>query len=176
MVELLTVRDLRNNLREVIDRASQKDAVFEVGAHRKAEVVLLSVDRYRRETIPDRVLGYLVLAATAYAIENFHLPGGGVRGRDPLWNPGDPFGAVVGWLWASGRKPRCALLVADVISQARADAKAAGVPRPAFSDFLQMIPFGLFDEDVPEHEEAELIAYLRAEVPNFVGGADLESP
>lgn len=176
MVELLTVRDLRNNLREVIDRASQKDAVFEVGAHRKAEVVLLSVDRYRRETIPDRVLGYLVMAATAYAIETYQRPEGGVKGRDPVWNPGDPFGAVVGWLWASGRKSRCALMVADVIAQARADAKEAGVPRPAFSNFLKMIPFGLFSEDVPEHEEPELIAYLRAEVPKYVSDPDLESP
>lgn len=137
---------------------------------------MLGIDRYRRETIPPRILEYLVTASTAYAIETFHGPGGGMKGPNPVWNPGDPFGAVVGWLWASGRKPRCALMVADVIGQVRADAKEAGVPRPAFSDFLKMIPFGLFDEDVPEHQEPEFIAYLRAEVPNYISDPDLESP
>lgn len=173
MAELLSVRELRNNLREVIDRVHHQDAVFEVGAHRKAEVVVLGVDRYRREMVPDRVMQYFVLMASAYADATFRTSDGTLKGRDPMWSPGDPFGAVVGWLWASGRKLQCASMVAGVIGQARADCKAAGVPRPAFSDFLKVLPLVLFSEDIPEHQIPELIAYLRAEVPNHVG-ADLE--
>lgn len=44
--EVLSVRELRSGLASVIDRVQQGAAVF-VGAHRRAEVVLVSVEQYQ---------------------------------------------------------------------------------------------------------------------------------
>lgn len=168
MAELLSVRELRDNVRDVIDRAQHRGIVFEIGAHRRTEVVVVGIDRYRRETVPESVLNYMLLMAKDYALRT-------MPGRGAVWTPGgDPFGSVLGWLWASGRRDQAALAVADVIAQARSDCAQAGRPRPAFSDLLGGLPFGLFSEHVPEHDIPEFLDFLRTEVPKYAPG-DLES-
>lgn len=122
-MDMLTVSQLRGQLREAIDNA--KDGrVVRVGAHRTPEVVVLAAESYDRLTGRSVDILPTLLAQSASATAMHMLDE--ARDRSSTWfHPGDSFGRVVSWLWDTGQADRMNLLVADLLAELRHHNRAA---------------------------------------------------
>jgi hypothetical protein len=87
------------------------------------------------------------------------------------FHPGDPFGIVLAWLWED-RRDQAAVFVADYMAQLRVHDEFVDPdePKVRFEDLLRSLhralPARFTDTDA-------LVAYLRAEVPQYYGSKDL---
>lgn len=174
MRTVLSVRELRVRLREVIDQA-KIDRPSWVGAHRVPEVVVMGVRQLEREVPPPAVLEtMLVDVAVATAHDDLCSPNNSMK-RGDVWSPGDPFGKVLAWLWTTGQEDHAASLVADLVAQVRYHNPHGVEPRLAFSDLLDGIPMSLPNGTSQETADA-LVGHLREVVPRYFGDDDLDAP
>lgn len=174
MKTVLSVRELRIRLRDVIDQA-KIDRPSWVGAHRVPEVVVMGVRQLEREVPPPAVLEtMLVDVAVATAHDDLCSPYSTMK-RGDVWHPGDPFGKVLAWLWTTGQEDHAASLVADLLAQARYHNPHGVEPRLAFADLLDGIPMSLPNGTSQESADA-LVEHLREAVPKYFGDDDLDAP
>lgn len=160
--QLLTVRQLRDGAREVFDAAAE-GAVFEVGAHRKAEVVITGMDHFERLAPPESVMVKLLAHLAVSTADLYHHESGD---PDRVFHPGDAFGAVLAWLWRTGQETRAVQLVVDLTAELREHNPHAGPPRLAFSRIVSGIGFSL-PNDFTGRQREDLTARLNADVPGW---------
>lgn len=119
--------------------------------------------------VPLRILNRLLLAE---AVASAHWELCGQWSHAGFSHPGDPFGEVLAWLWASGRRDRAALFATDYLSEMRLHnphSPAEG-SRLTLEDFL--VGVGQATSGALDHEQiVELRRFLDSEVPKYYGEA-----
>lgn len=171
-MKMLTVTQLRSQLREAIDEA-KSGRVVRVGAHRTPEVVLLAAESYDRLTARSETILPTLLAHSASATATQMLSD--LRSQSSAWyHPGDSFGRVMAWLWDTGQADQLNLLVADLLAELRHHNKAA--PEPGQRITLETLvrgirlalPYGAPADDIA--------ASLLSGVPGYSPSDDVTRP
>jgi hypothetical protein len=87
-------------------------------------------------------------------------------------HPGDPFGHVLAWLWATQPDDAVAVM-ADVLAEIRYHARGAD-RTITLDELLSGVQFAI--HDMPDHDADALVARLRADVPGRFDGDVTSKP
>jgi len=171
-MKLLTVTQLRSQLREVIEEA-KAGHVIHVGAHRSPEVVLLATESYDRLTGRSADILPTLLSHSALATGTQMLSE--LRAKSAAWHhPGDSFGRVVAWLWDTGNTAQMHLLVADLLGELRHHNPDA--PEPGQRITLERLVAGIRLALPYGAPEDAIATSLLRNVPGFFGSDDISRP
>lgn len=172
--QLVSVSEMRVGLPKLIKEAAGGKRI-EVGAHRKAEAVLIGLDEL--SLIPDRWFLEKIVHMVARCTAHDEFCGGLEHQDSGVWHPGDLFGRVLAWLWKAGQRDMAVELVSDLVAEARYHNPHRPEARPSFKSLLSGIPLATGGPGWGVDAEAseEMIKYLRDRVTRLFSD-DIDAP
>lgn len=125
--------------------------------------------------VPSAVLDSLLASAAVHAA-HYKLCPPHPHSSALVFHPGDPFGKVVAWLWASGQPDRAAILVADYLAQMRVHNPnhPDDGHRLTWARLRAGLPLAIHPEQLDHDQVEEMLAFLDEKVPSYYGsGVDI---